>query len=457
MSHIDIPHAREQERYLLGATMLEGGLVARYRGKLRPTDFYSDAHRELWTLLESMDDAGVPIELVTVAEEVQKRGPDLFGGLAYVAGLSDNVPSSAASEYALRQVLDTARRRALVTHARELIDAAADRGLDLDEVEARTMPPEDPRSGGGGWADLNTVGQEILDRYQDLHYRNEAMTSLGLGSGLPDLDKVLTLRRGEVVTFAGRPGMGKSALTFQIAKHLAINKGAVGGFALEMTARQLIERLACAHVGLDRESWMERPPTTDELRLLSEGVAFIASLPLFIDTSPTLNHAQIAARVRALRRRRPDLCAFIVDHIGLVSKMRADLSRQDHVAEVSASNMKTARATHTCCLQVSQLNRSCEQRTPPIPRMSDLRESGAIEQDSNAVVFVYRPSYYDSESEDDDQIIVAKQREGATGTVLCRFDGPRTRFLQKATSKEESQGAFWQHHGDNGYHDREFM
>ncbi|MCC7144883.1 MAG: replicative DNA helicase [Phycisphaeraceae bacterium] len=432
------PHAIEAEMSLLGSMILDWRVVGEVLQILAgPDDFYQTRHAAVYQALVDLYNQNVPIDLVQLQQKLVDIGSDAqVGGVEYLVELAESVPSAASAAYYARMVRDKALLRRLIDAAGRILHRAytsPDQAPEqVDEAEreifrlAETGNPTDP----------NALGQLMQEAFAQLEAR-EGQHLTGQETGYYELDEITSgLQKGELIIVAGRPSMGKTALAVNIAEHIAAtNKQPVAVFSLEMSRQQLAQRILCSRSGVDSHKVRRNMLNRDEFGRLAVTVGELAEAPMFIDDQPGLTLMQLRARSRRLAARH-DIKAVFVDYLQLMSSPGSD-SRQQEVSELSRGIKALARELDVPIVCLSQLNRSPEAREGHRPRMSDLRESGSIEQDADVIMLLHREEYYHNEPEwameNADkvgvaEVIIAKQRNGPTGTVRLQFNGHTTRF-----------------------------
>jgi replicative DNA helicase len=429
-----IPHSREAERAVLGGLMLDPerfGLVTEH---VTEEDFYGEAHQKLYALMAVMNERGEPTEMVAVVESITRgNNADEYGGIAYVSALPDDVPSTENIEYYAKIIQERSTERKLLSGIQDIAEQVHGGQKELSELlelaESTIFQVTQERN-SADWQGMSTVVDQEVLRIQQLTQNSGEVT--GISTGLIDLDRILAgLHRSDLIILAARPAMGKTALCLNIAKNVAMQGYGVGVFSLEMSAGQLVTRLlvsqARVHAGNVRTGMLSKERDWPRLTQAAED---LYRIPLFVDDSPGTNITQIRSKARRLKSRHPELSLIIVDYIGLMSG-DSRVSRQEQVSASSRGLKALAKELDVCVIGLSQLNRAVESRNPKIPQMSDLRESGAIEQDADVIMFIYRDEYYNQENTTKPgvaEIIIAKQRNGATGSVELAFQGEYTLF-----------------------------
>jgi len=436
-----LPQSVEAERVVLGGLMLDGSQVLSVSEILDADDFFSEKHQALYRLLQEMAERDEPTEMLAVVEKISAadRAAEM-GGLAYVSTLSDQVPSVESVEYYARIVRQRAVSRRLITAAREISDRALsgqDELAELLDFAESTVFQVTQQKDSRDWHALSEVVDQEFVRIEELarvyaESEDGARGISGVSTGFVDLDhKLAGLHTTDMVVLAARPAMGKTALALNLARNVAMQGRGVGVFSLEMSKGQLATRMLTSAARVDagkvRTGDLSRDEDWPRLQAAAEE---LYHLPLHIDDTPGLTITQIRSKCRRLKSQHPELGLVVVDYIGL---MQGDprVSRQEQVSASSRGLKAIAKELDVCVLALSQLNRGVESRPNKRPVMSDLRESGAIEQDADVIMFIYRDEYYNPETTTEPgvaEVIVAKQRNGATGTVKLSFQGQFTLF-----------------------------
>jgi len=436
-----LPQSLEAERVVLGGLMLDGTQVLATAEVLDAEDFFSDRHKALFQLLVEMAGRNEPTELLAVVDRVSAAGrAEEMGGLSYVSTLTDQVPSVESVEYYARIVRQRAVSRRLIQAARQIADRAL-QGQDelaelLDFSEGRIFEVTQQKA-SRDWHALSEIVDNEFVRIESLAKaweegggNNRGVT--GTSTGFVDLDRRLAgFQPTDMVVLAARPAMGKTALALNLARNAAMHGAGVGVFSLEMSKGQLATRLLTSAAKVDasrvRTGDLSRDHDWPRLQAASEE---LYHLPMHIDDTPGLTITQIRSKCRRLKSMHPELKLIVIDYIGL---MQGDprVSRQEQISTASRGLKLIAKELEVTVLVLSQLNRGVEQRPNKRPVLSDLRESGAIEQDADIIMFIYRDEYYNPDTTAEPgvaEVIVAKQRNGPTGTVRLAFQGQFTLF-----------------------------
>lgn len=434
------PQNIDAEQAVLGALFIDHEALAKVARVLRPDDFYLDAHRMIYEAILALDEAGQPVDLLTVTNYLrEKKLLDRVGGATYVASLANLVPTAANVEHYARMVEEKAILRSLIEVAERIAGLGYEGTYHVDRLmdEAEKMILElTARKSAGVLASIREILEEIF-RYIEERYKNRGKIS-GVATGFYDLDRLLCgLQPGDLIIIAGRPAMGKTSLGLTIAHQVALqHQIPVAIFSLEMSRVQLVQRMLCAEAMVDQQKVRSGYLTEEDWVRLTKAATRLAKAPLYIDDTPVLSPRELRAKARRLQQE-VGLGLIVIDYLQLMQANRRAENRQQEIAEISRSLKSIAKDLNVPVLALAQLSRQVEQRADKKPIMADLRESGALEQDADVVMFIYRDEYYRPETEKRGiaEIIVAKQRNGPTGLVELAFIKEFTRFMNLA--KEE--------------------
>ncbi len=434
------PQSIEAEQSVLGGLLLDNSAWDRSADLLTDSDFYRYEHRLIHGAIGALVNATRPADVITVFEQLQSHGKgEECGGIAYLNALAQSVPSAANIRRYAEIVRERAVLRKLVAASDEIATTAFNpqgRAVSqiLDDAEGKIFRiGEEGSRSRQGFQSMDQLVVQLIDRVNELH-ENGAEEVTGVRTGFYDLDRMTAgLQPGDLIVLAARPSMGKTALALNIGEHVAVNEGLpVVVFSMEMGASQLALRLVGSLGRIDQQHLRTGALKDDEWGRLSEAVERLGKVSLFIDESPALTSSEVRARARRQARQCGKLGLIIVDYMQLMSGSAdsSDENRATVLGEISRGLKGLAKELQCPVIALSQLNRSVETRTDKRPMMSDLRESGAIEQDADVIMFIYRDDYYNKESKDAGiaEIIVGKQRNGPTGTVRLTFLKPLTRF-----------------------------
>jgi replicative DNA helicase len=430
------PHSVEAEQAVLGGIFLDPDAWMRVSERLRAEDFYRHDHRIIFSAIAALESDGKPFDVVTVAEWLESQQKlDEAGGLAYLAALADNTPSASnIAAYA-----DIVRKRSvlrqLVHAATEISEAVYNPGgrsseeiLELAEQVVFGISEQAGR-GRSAYRPIKDLLVAALDRVDELFQRKSPIT--GVPTGFDDFDeRTAGLQKADLIIIAGRPSMGKTALAINIAEHAAIkSRLSVAVFSMEMPGEQLAMRMMSSLGRIDQHKVRTGRLEDHDWPRLTSAVEILKDARLFIDDTPALTPAELRSRCRRIAREH-ELDLVVVDYLQLMQVPGTVENRATEISEISRSLKAMAKELKVPVIALSQLNRSLEQRPNKRPVMSDLRESGAIEQDADVIVFIYRDEVYDENSADKGiaEVIIGKQRNGPIGTVKLAFLGQYTRF-----------------------------
>jgi len=434
------PHSVEAEQSVLGALLIDNQAFDRIADLVGADDFYRDDHRRIWRHIVKLIEAGKPADVVTVGESIEaSEDKDRVGGVAYLGLLAQNTPSALNIRRYAELVRERAVQRRLAQVATEIAESALnpagkDVGQILDEAESRIMEVGESGSRGRqGFEEVQTVLARVFERIDHLYHREDKSEVTGIPTGFLDLDeKTAGLQPGDLVIVAGRPSMGKTAFALNIAEHVAVDNGLpVAIFSMEMSATQLAMRMLGSIAEVDQHKMRTGRLADEEWGKLSAAMERLHAAPIFIDETAALNALELRARARRMRRSCGRLGLVVVDYLQLMSAAREGENRATEISEISRSLKALAKELEVPVVALSQLSRAVEQRNDRRPMMSDLRESGAIEQDADVILFIYRDEVYHPEKPEAKgraEVIIGKQRNGPIGKVELAFRGQYTRF-----------------------------
>ena len=434
------PHSIEAESSVLGGLLLDNAAWDRVGDLLGEDDFYRYEHRLIYSAMVALINGSKPADVITVHEQLQHTGKgEEIGGLAYLNALAQYVPSAGN----IRRYAEIVRERAILRKLVKASDEIASNAFNpqgrpvaliLDDSEQKIFNiGEEGSRLKRGFQSMDMLAVDLLDRVQELADNPNDVT--GVPTGFYDLDRMTSgLQSGDLVVLAARPSMGKTALAINIAEHVALNEGLpVAVFSMEMGASQLAVRIVGSIGRIDQGHLRTGKLTDQEWPRLTEAIEKLRNISLHIDETAGLTSSELRANARRLARQCGKLGLIVVDYLQLMSGSDggADENRATELGEISRGLKMLAKELGCPVIALSQLNRSVESRTDKRPMMSDLRESGAIEQDADIIMFIYRDEYYSKEACKEPgvaEIIIAKQRNGPTGTVKLAFLRQLTRF-----------------------------
>jgi replicative DNA helicase len=443
------PHSVEAEQSILGGLLLENHAWDKIADVVTRQDFYRHDHKLIYTAITKLLEQSKPADVVTVAEHLENLAElNNIGGLPYLVALAQNTPSAANIRRYAEIVRDRSIMRKLVEvgtdiadsayspagrSANELLDQAESKVFDIAEAGARSQK---------GFLEMKPLLTEVVERIDELFSRDNQSDITGIPTGFADLDsKTAGLQAGDLIIVAGRPSMGKTAFSINMGENIAIESGLpVAIFSMEMGGAQLVMRMLGSIGRLDQHKLRTGKLQDDDWQKLTYAVGKLNDAPIYIDETPALNSLELRARARRLHRQCGKLGLIIIDYIQLMSSVTSGENRATEVSEISRSLKGLAKELQCPIVALSQLNRSLEQRPNKRPVMSDLRESGAIEQDADVILFIYRDEVYNPDSPDKGsaEIIIGKQRNGPIGTVRLTFLGEHTRFENYANGSSGS-------------------
>ncbi len=425
------PHNTEAEEAVLGAVMMDADAANVALETLHAEDFYKPAHQTVFAAISDLFDANQPVDAITVADQLRRSGAlDRLGGPTYLTQLLDTVGTTSNIGYYASVVEEHALRRRLLRAGGEVGELAMETATPVAEVMDRAEQVVfhvAERRVGDGLAPIDRMLRTTLEHAEEMGTRGSHVT--GLATGFSDLDRKLAgLQPANLVVVAARPSMGKSALSINIAHNVAVTGSPVAIFTLEMSREEIVQRLLCSHARVDSHKLRTGDLTPTHWQKLSRAASALYEAPIYVDDSAALTVTEIRAKCRRLVRQR-GLDLVVVDYMQLMNSGSRAENRQQEISEISRALKSLARELHIPIIAVSQLNRSLEQRQDKRPQLGDLRESGAIEQDADVVMFIYRHEYYHPGDQPGvAEVIVAKHRAGAVGKVEMNFQPEFTRF-----------------------------
>lgn len=430
-----LPHSADAERAILGAILLDNSLVNQAIELLRPDDFYVRAHQHVFRAMINLSERGSEINPILLGEELRREGVlEQVGGVAFISELTYGLPHFTNVGAYAKVVKDKSILRQLVKVANKVTSEALEEedeaAVILDHAEQMIFALADERT-RQGFSHIKPVADHLLEKVQEMAGRPVMLT--GLTSGFNDLDqKTSGLQPSDLIIIAARPSMGKTAFCLNVAQNAAIKAGAVVGiFSLEMSKESLVMRMLSSEARVDAHRFRTGYLSRDEWARLAGALGTLADAKIFVDDTPGISVLEMRAKARRLAAEQKRLDLIVVDYLQLMSGGgRRTESRQQEVSQISRELKGLAKELNVPLIALSQLSRAAETRTDHRPQLSDLRESGAIEQDADVVGFIYREEYYNATDENSNkaEIIIAKQRNGPTGTVELAFIKEFTRF-----------------------------
>ena len=438
------PQNLDAEKSLLGAILISEESLPDVTEIVKPKDFYDERHRHIFEAMWNLYERHCPVDLLTVKDELKKKKlTEKAGGSAYLSELASYVPTAAHAKAYADIVNKAAVRRRLISAAASITENAYDEGSEtielLGEAE-RSLYEVSEQNVHNDLISISDLLSETFDRLEELHQNKGSIA--GYKTGYPDLDRMTAAcHQSDLVILPARPAMGKTALALNFASNVAnINNKPVLIFSLEMGRQQLINRMLSDASGVESFKLETGNFSGEDFSQISEAMAELSEAPIYIDDTPGLTVLEMRTKARRAAHEHGGLGLIIVDYLQLMSgsRKRAMDNRVQEISEISRGLKLIARELDVPVIALSQLSRTVETRSPQIPMLSDLRESGSIEQDADIVMFLYREDYYnpDTDRQNITDLILAKHRRGATGTVELFFDKARVRFMSLDTKHE---------------------
>ena len=440
------PHSIDAEQSVLGGLLIDNGAFDKIGDVVTDGDFYRDDHRRIFRHVSRLIERGKPADVVTVDEAIKvSEDKDKTGGITYLAALAGNTPSAHNVRRYAEIVRECAVLRKLIEVSTEIADSALNRmgkevGQLLDEAESKVFQiAEAGARTRQGFIEIQPLLTQVMERIDLLYHKDNPSDITGIPTGYRDLDRETSgLQPGDLIIIAGRPSMGKTALALNMAEHAAVeNKLPVAIFSMEMSGSQLAMRMLGSIGRLDQHKLRTGRLSDDDWNRLTNAVGKLHDAPILVDESGALNALELRARARRLHRQYGHLGLIVVDYLQLMQATSQGENRATEISEISRSLKSLAKELKVPVVALSQLSRAVEQRTgPKRPIMSDLRESGAIEQDADLILAIYREEVYtpDTPEKGVAEIIILKQRNGPIGTIKLTFLGEYTRFENYAQS-----------------------
>ena len=461
------PQAIDLEEAVLGALMLEKDALSQVIEILKPEIFYKDAHREIYAAIKELFEDSEPVDILTVTNKLRKNGKlEFVGGAYYIASLTSRVNSSANIEYHARIITEMAIKRELIRISSEIQKEAFEDSTDVFELLDKTEQSLFEVSETNIRKNFDSMRSLMGDAIRELEYKKNQKDGLtGIPSGFTGLDRITSgWQKSDLVIIAARPGMGKTALVLSALRNAAVEFGhPVAIFSLEMSAVQLVNRLISAEAELESDKIKKGNLEDYEWEQLVYKTSKLTEAPIFIDDTPALTILELRAKARRLVSQH-QVELIIVDYLQLMTGDRSKSSpssgnREQEIASISRALKNLAKELKVPVIAISQLSRAVETRGgDKRPLLSDLRESGSIEQDADMVLFLYRPEYYGLTEDENGistkgfgEINIAKHRNGSTGTVNLKFIGHLTKFVDFESRSDIAKTHELNHPGDKGY------
>ncbi len=428
------PQSVEAEQSVIGSMLIDKEVIPVVMEVLKPEDFYRPDHKEIYDVIIELFDKAQPIDLITVSERLRLHGKlDLVGGLEYLTNIATEVPTTANVKHYAKIVEEKSLLRKLIKASSDIVDlgfnASEEVSFILDKAEQNIFDILQKRS-SQGFVPIKDVLVDTFNKLEELYNNKGHIT--GIPTGFVDLDfKTSGLHNSDLVLIAARPAMGKTAFALNLAQNAAVHSGIpVALFSLEMSKEQLVNRMLCSEAMVDSNKMKTGQLEDNDWQKVARALGPLSEAPIFIDDTPGISITEIRAKCRRMKLEH-NLGLVVIDYLQLMqgSRSRSE-NRQQEISEISRSLKILAKEINVPVICLSQLSRAAETRTDHRPILSDLRESGAIEQDADIVMFLYRDDYYnpDTEKKNIAEIILAKHRSGSTGTVELVWLGQYTKF-----------------------------
>jgi replicative DNA helicase len=433
------PQNQEAEISLLGSILIEKDAIIRVADMVAAEDFYVDRHALIYSAIMDLYEQRQPIDIVSLSNKLGEAGElERIGGSAYVAELTSAVPTAAHVVHYAGIVSHKATLRRLIGAASNITGYGYDEQTPLDQLldkAEQTIFEVSQKNLKQNFIPISSILTDSFDRLNEMHSNSDKLR--GIPTGFKDLDRLLAgLQNSDLLILAARPSMGKTTLVMNIAHHVAAKEGIpVGFFSLEVSKEQLIDQLLAIESGID--SWKLRTGALDDddFPRINEAMAELSEAPLYIDDSALTNVMEMRTKARRLQAEH-GLGLIVIDYLQLISGGARSLEgRQQEVSEISRGLKGLARELNVPVVALSQLSRAVESRNPPVPQLSDLRDSGSIEQDADVVAFIYRPWYYDKQADENiTEVMIKKHRNGPIGDVELYFHPEQRRFTDAPNS-----------------------
>jgi replicative DNA helicase len=438
------PQNVEAEQSILGAILIDNEALPKALEVIDLDDFYKQSHRKIFQAMIELFEKSEPIDLITLTDNMKRRDDlDAVGGVSYLSSLVNMVPTAANIKYHSKIVREKGLLRNLLRSATEIASRVYEDNLEAEELvdyaEKSIFDIADKRI-KASFVTLKEVIKGSFEMIEHLYDKKETVT--GVPSGFKDLDNLTTgFQKGDLIVIGGRPSMGKTAFALNVAQHVGLeSREPVAIFSLEMAKEQLAFRMLCSEAMVNSSSIRKGFIQKEDWHKLTAAASRLTGAPIFIDDSSGITVLELRAKARRLKMEH-GLSLVIVDYLQLMRSRGSFERREQEISDISRSLKALAKELSVPVIAVSQLNRSVEQRRPPTPILADLRESGAIEQDADVIIFLYRAEVYNkdnSANKGEAEVIIAKQRNGPTGIIRLAFNSSCTRFLSRVFDREYS-------------------
>ena len=431
------PHSVESEQSILGSILLDKDAIITVSETIRPSDFYKEAHKIIYECMLKLSNKNEPIDLITLTEELKKQGHlDDVGGISYITSLSTIVPTTSNVKYYADIVKEKSVLRQLIKASNDIINLGYENSVKVEEVLERAEKRIFDISQEKASDDFKSINEVLVDAYDMIEklYTNKSDVT-GITTGFKDLNKKINgLQRTDLILIAARPAMGKTAFSLNLVQNAALKGDAsVAVFSLEMSKDQLVQRMLAAQSHVELKKIKTGTLDENDWPRIIDAMAVLSNASIHIDDTPGIKISELRSKCRKLKIEK-GLDLIIIDYLQLMEGEGNNESRQQEIAKISRSLKIIAKELNCPVVALSQLSRAPEQRADHRPMLSDLRESGSIEQDADIVMFLYRDEYYhpDSESKNIGEVLIAKNRHGETGSVELVWLGEVQKFADKA-------------------------
>ncbi|MGL5695127.1 MAG: replicative DNA helicase [Peptostreptococcaceae bacterium] len=431
------PHSVESEQSILGSILLDKDAIITVSETIRPSDFYKEAHKIIYECMLRLSNKNEPIDLITLTEELRKEGHlDNVGGISYITSLSTIVPTTSNVKYYADIVKEKSVLRQLIKASNDIINLGYENSVKVEEVLERAEKRIFDISQEKASDDFKSINEVLVDAYDMIEklYTNKSDVT-GITTGFKDLNKKINgLQRTDLILIAARPAMGKTAFSLNLVQNAALKGDAsVAVFSLEMSKDQLVQRMLASQSHVELKKIKTGTLDENDWPRIIDAMAVLSNLNIHIDDTPGIKISELRSKCRKLKIEK-GLDLILIDYLQLMEGEGNNESRQQEIAKISRSLKIIAKELNCPVVALSQLSRAPEQRADHRPMLSDLRESGSIEQDADIVMFLYRDEYYhpDSESKNIGEVLIAKNRHGETGSVELVWLGEVQKFADKA-------------------------
>lgn len=446
ISYIDreLPHNKEAEQSVIGSAVTDAASVASSAEIVRPEDFYFEQNKEIYAVIIELFNENTPIDIVTVSDRLNQRDRlDAVGGISYLASVAASVPTTENVVYYSKIIKEKAILRKLIGSSRAISELAYTESDTVERILEQSEQLIFDVSSSKEQNDIVHINDVLMTAYQAMVQNSLNKDKLtGVPTGFDELNRRTGgLHGGELIIIAGRPGMGKSSFAVNIAESAAINNNIpVAIFNLEMSKSMIVNRILCSQALVDSAKVRMGDFSSEDWQQLGSVMDKVALAPIYIDDTASITVSEIRAKCRRLKQAK-NLGLIVIDYLQLMQSASRTDSRQQEISEISRSLKVLSKELDIPVIALSQLARTCESRSDKRPMLSDLRESGAIEQDADIVMFLYRDEYYNKDSEDKNmaECIIAKQRSGETGMFKLGWQGRYTKFVNVDYSAPEEQ------------------